>query len=134
MSTESHKLHPTFKAEYTHTEPGGETFTAPFDTVVFGVAEEFLGMGEVVGSVELDWGPNPVIEVVDINDGEAYTLLGAECWWCTPIPEDITTAMGDGKLVVESVRGYIQRMRDRETLSDLADKAWADEHGIDLDG
>lgn len=132
---ESYRTDPTFKPVYSHTDrETGETFEAPFPVAVFGVGtpEPFLGVGKVIGSVELSIDDDhPVIEVEDVEDGQPYTVLGCESWWTCPIPEEVVDGMSSGRLATDSVRQYIFDMRAREALSDIEDDAWLEDNGID---
>jgi hypothetical protein len=132
---ESHRSDPTFKPVYSHTyRDSGESVDAPFAVAVFGVGtpEPFLGVGKVVGSIELgDFdSDHPVIEVEDVEDGQPYTVLGCESWWRWPIPEEVVDGMSSGQLATDSVRKYIFDMRAREALSDIEDDAWLEDNGI----
>lgn len=75
MTQPNNPFHPNFEVIYEHTNRDtGEHFSAPFPVAVFGIREEFFGVGLVIGNIE----DNPVIEVQDRDTGEPAYVMGYE--------------------------------------------------------
>jgi|GEM_PF-5936625 len=112
----------------THTDrETGETFVSPFPVAVFGIHQEFFGVGRVIGEVD----ENPVIEVLDRDNGQPYRVMGCESWWRCPIPDEIVDKMATGELTIDSVAEYRQATDDYWKTMDLGDASFLDESGID---
>ncbi len=102
---------------------------APFPVSITGVLEEgpFLGVGTVIGCREDGM---PVIEVQD-GDGDNYQVLGVECFWTTPVPEEMIEAIESGELAVSSVRTYLQQLAAEEVIDEAEETVWLEDNGID---
>jgi hypothetical protein len=122
------RSHPDFMECYEHTDrETGETFVAPFAVAVFGIHKEFFGVGNVIGSID----DNPVIEVLDRDDGQPYCIMGYESWWACPIPDEIIDQMASGELSIDSVAAYRQAQDDHWATVEMGDRSFAEEAGID---
>jgi hypothetical protein len=105
----------------------GETYVSPFPVAVFGVHQEFFGVGQVVGEIN----DNPVIEVLDRDNGQPYRVMGYESWWRCPIPDEIVDKMATGELTIDSVAEYRQTTDDYWKTIEMSDDSFLEESGID---
>lgn len=122
------KQHPGFLAEYEYANSDtGEVFSAPFPVAVFGIHKEFFGVGRVVGNID----DNPVIEVLDRDDGQPYYVMGSESWWTAPIPEEIVDNMTAGVLAIDSVAAYRKVEDEYWGKNEQADNSFLNNSGID---
>ncbi len=130
----NYREHEEFKRTYDD-EP-----QLPKPVVVHGVGaagsdNPFLGVGNIIGSIEItglgEPFDNPVIEVTDVTDGQAYTFLGWDCYWSRDIPDEMILNIANGSLVVESVRHYLELVELRETTDEIAEASWLAENQID---
>jgi hypothetical protein len=120
--------HPDFVPQYAYENPEtGDTFTAPFPAVVFGIDQEFFGMGKVIGLIR----DNPVIEVEDRDDGLPYYVMGYESWWACPTPEEILDRIASGELTIDSVAAYRTRQDDHWAAVEESDKEFLEDTDID---
>lgn len=122
--------HPGFVAEYAYDDrESGESHTAPFPVAVFGIHQEFFGVGNVIGVID----DNPVIEVQDRDDGKPYFVMGYESWWTHPVPDEVVEGMASGELTIDSVAAYRTKQDDYWDSVCMADGNFLDESGIDPD-
>lgn len=120
--------HPDFLGLSVHIdEETGETYTSPFPVAVFGVNKEFFGVGQVIGEID----DNPVIEVLDRDDGQPYCVMGYETWWTCPVPDEIVDNMASGELTIDSVAAYRQAQDDHWATTEMGDASFLDDSGID---
>lgn len=130
MSTPNTPQHPNFEARYEHTDrETGDQFTVPFPAAVFGIRDEFFGVGKVVGSID----DNPMIEIQDRDSGEPVYVMGYESWWRTPVPDEVIENMTSGKLAIDSVAAYRQRQDDYWKTTFMADEDFLNDAGIDTE-
>ncbi len=122
------RSHPDFNPVYTHTSrDDGIEYTSPFPVVVFGIHEEFFGVGNVIGNVR----DNPIIEVQDCDTGETHYVMGYESWWTCPPPEEILDKMATGELTTDSVAAYRTATDDYWRTVEMGDDEFLNEAGID---
>lgn len=121
MATD-YREQPSFSSDYV-SEYFDHKPRNPFPASVTGIFKDgpFLGVGTVIGCVEDGM---PVIEIQD-EDGGSYQVLGVECWWTTPVPEEMIDMIACGGLAVSSVRTYLQQLEADLAITD------AEDNGID---
>jgi len=121
----THKFTPEY--EYRDKDTN-KTFVAPFPVAFFGIHEEILGVGIIVGNID----DNPVIDVQDVEDGKTYTVMGYESWW-TPVTEGIVDvhALNEDKIAVDSVAAYKTRLDAEWKARQEAHKQFLDDNGLD---
>ena len=121
------RSHPDFVPLSVHTDrETGVTYTSPFPVAVFGIQEQFLGVGRVVGEID----DNPLIEVQDCNSGDPYYVMGYESWWTCPVPDEIVEGISSGRLATHSVAAYRQAQDDYWKAVDIEDASFLDDNGI----
>lgn len=120
------ELPPLDVYEYENQEDG-ITYTSPFPAAVFGIHKEFFGVGRVLGLHN----DNPVIEILDRDDGQPYYVMGYESWWTCPIPDEVVDNMANGRLKIDSVAAYRQSQDDYWKTVEMGDDTFLDENGID---
>lgn len=131
--TTNFREHEEFKPSY------DDEVVLPLPVVVFGVGDgdPFLGVGNIIGSIEVTGLGEPmdipVIEVLDISDGQPYTLMGWDCNWTSEITEEMIKGMASGALATNSVKRYLEAVEREEVASELADADWLMENEIDPD-
>jgi hypothetical protein len=122
-----YRENPTFSPDYVE-EYFAEKPKAPFPVSVTGVLTDgpFLGVGQAIGVIEDGM---PVIELEEA-DGSKHQILGCECWWTTPVPEEMINLIVSGRLAVASIRTYIEDLR---TIKEMEGAEDIDDIGIDPD-
>lgn len=103
-------------ASYTYTDrETGADFTSPFPVAVFGIKNELLGVGTVIGSItDDDWDAMPVIAIQDKE--ETIEILGAECWWSCPLDNEMVELLATDNMAKSMVRAttYVQLLDSRQ--------------------
>lgn len=124
------RSHPNFVESYTHTDRDSdstEIFVSPFAVSVFGIHKEFFGVGQVIGAID----DNPVIEVIDIEDGNPYCVMGYESWWKCPVPSEIIDGIASGELAIDSVATYRKTQDEYWETIQSSDAGFLSDNGID---
>lgn len=118
-------------------DEGKEYPEVSFPVAVFGIDEDhiFLGMGQVIGGIEMEYDEYvflmPVIEIQDIRNGQPLHILGSECFWIHPIPDEVVELVASRGLDTASVVAYLDLLDADLELERAADIIWLDESGID---
>jgi hypothetical protein len=121
---------PDFQQSYTHEDrETGEVVQAPFPAAVFGIHQEFFGVGRIIGNID----DNPVIEVQDCENGQPCYVMGYETWWRYPVPDEIVDGLMDGSLAIDSVAEYRRDSDASYAEMDAQNETFLDDNGIDPD-
>ncbi len=103
-------------ASYTYTDRETNTdFNSPFPVAVFGIRNELLGVGTVIGSITDDeWDEMPIISIQDKE--ETVEILGAECWWSCPLDNEMVELLATDNMAKSIVRAttYVQLLDSRK--------------------
>ena len=114
---------------YEHIDPDlPETMTSPFPVIVFGLDEQFLGFGRLLGRIDKVDGLEEEVEqeesdavVIEIDDpsveGGKVHLLGIECLWNVATPE-----------VIEKYVEILDRAQSPKAYSRLLDLLVSTQH------